>query len=304
MHDWDDYRFFLAVADVGSVSAAATRLDTTQPTVGRRISALEKRLGAPLFLRSPTGYRLTPLGEKIRDRVRTIELETRWIEERLHHERNDSSGRVTLTAPEMLTNYLLVPLAERFSEKHPETQLDIMVSIKALDLLSGKADVALRVGDAGSGEYVGRQLAKIEFGLYVGKTYLQRAGPIRQLTDLRDHRIISSVRHIERLPQNLRLRELASGAEVTFSTDSIVTQLLAAQRGLGVVALPVYAAQTFSTLERVLPDDFCVESDLWLLTHRDLKATPRVRKVMDFLAEQVNPLLCQDGTRQGVDQTL
>ncbi len=304
MRDWDDYRFFLAVADVGSVSAAATRLDTTQPTVGRRISALEKRLGAPLFLRSPTGYRLTPVGEKIRDRVRAIELETRWIEERLQHERNDSTGRVTVTAPEMLTNYLLVPLAERFSQKNPETQLDVMVSIEALDLLSGKADIALRVGDAGSGEYVGRQLAKIEFGLYVGKTYLERFGQIGSLEDLRDHRIISSVRHIERLPQNLQLRELAGDAQVAFSADSIVTQLLAAQRGMGVVSLPVYAAQSFNTLERVLPEAFCLQSDLWLLTHRDLKATPRVRMVMDFLAEEVGPQLSQNSAEQRVDLTL
>lgn len=299
MHDWDDYRFFLAVADAGSVSGAATLLDTTQPTVGRRVSALEKRLGTPLFLRGPAGYRLTPLGEKIRDRVRTIELEARWIEERLQHERLDSTGRITITAPEMLTNYLMVPLVELFSEHNRETQLDIIVSFEALDLLSGKADVALRVGDAGSGEYVGRQLAKVEFGLYASQAYLERFGHIKNLGDLPNHQIIDSVRHIERLPQNQLLRKVSGQARVTFSADSIVTQMLAAQRGLGLVALPAYAAQSVDTLVRVLPEEFRVVSDLWLLTHRDLKATPRVRKVMDFLAAEIGPLLSQGGKAAG-----
>ncbi len=287
MENWDDYRYFLAVAETGSVSAAARRLDTTQPTVGRRITELERRLGSTLFLRGPGGYRLTELGAQVRDRVRSIEADSLWIEEKLRFAANDRSGRVTLTTAESLDRFVVAHLLADFNHQYPEIELDLMITYDAMDLLASKADIALRVGEPGSGEYVGRRLATVHFGLYAGKTYLARNGAPANLGEIPNHIVIESVRRIRNLPQCRLLREHAGDARRVMSADSVAVQIEGAESGLGLVALPVYAAVENEALVRVLPGEFDLARDLWLLTHRDLRKNPRIRAVLDFLGREV-----------------
>ncbi len=285
MENWDDYRYFLAVAESGSVSAAARVLGTTQPTVGRRIVELERRVGTALFVRGPSGYRLNATGLKVHERVRAIEIQSRWIEEKLRYADDGDSGRVTFTTVESLAAFLVSPRMAEFQALHPDIELDLMVNYDAVDLFTGKADVALRVGDPGSGEYVGRCLGKVHFGLYAGHAYVDAHGAPQSTDQLPRHRIIRSMRRIGELPQCRLLRQLAGEARSTFASDSIAMQIDAAQAGLGIVALPVYAAAGNARLLRLLPDDFDIERDLWLLTHRDLKTTKRVRAVLDYFGE-------------------
>lgn len=287
MENWDDFRYFLAVAETGSVSAAARRLDTTQPTVGRRIVELERRLGSTLFVRGPSGYRLTDEGAQVRDRARTIEAESLIIQESLRYAGNHRSGRVTFTMPESLDRAVIGPLLRQFHHEYPDIQLDLMVSYQAMNLLAWQADVALRVGDPGSGESVGRCLGKAHFGLYASQAYLARRGAPATLAELTKHDIIDSVREIRNLPQCRLLRELAGNAHCSLSADSVAVQIQAAEGDLGIVALPAYAAVHHASLIRILPDGFDLTRDVWLLTHRDLKSSSRIRAVLDFFGEQV-----------------
>lgn len=287
MQNWDDYRYFLAVAETGSVSAAARELGTTQPTVGRRIAELERRLGQALFVRGPGGYRLNPVGARVHERVRTIEVESRWIEDKLRYADDADVGRVTFTMVDSLAAFVISPRVAEFNALHPHIELDLMINYDAVDLFSGTADVALRVGLPGSGEYVGRRLGSVHFGLYAARSYVDAFGEPRHVDELPRHRVIDSVRRIAELPQVRKLREFARGAPSVFACDSIPLQIDAVAAGLGIVALPVYAAADRPELVRVLTDEFDIDRDLWLLTHRDLKATKRVRAVLDFFADSV-----------------
>lgn len=293
MQDWDDYRYFLAVAECGSVSKAARVLGTTQPTVGRRIADFEKRLGAPLFLRGPSGYRLNDLGAQVCERVRLIETESRWIEERLRHAAEDCAGRVTLTLAESLAEFVVSPWLREFGARQPAIELDLMVNYDAVDLHAGRADVAMRVGTPGSDEYVGGRIGRADFGLYAGIEYLRVHGEPDCVDALADHRIIESVRRIAELPQCVLLRRLAQGATVVLAADSVRLQIKAARAGIGLVALPVYAAHADAALVRVLPDAFHLQRDLWLLTHRDLRKTRRVRAVLDFFGQKATALFAE-----------
>jgi len=285
MENWDDYRYFLAVAEIGSVSAASRVIGTTQSTVGRRVAELERRLGTPLFLRSPTGFRLNDLGKQVLNQVRMIDSATRWIEEKLVLADEAHAGRVTLTLVESLAHFLVTPRLVEFCARWPDIELDVMTNYDAVDLMSGRADVALRVGPPGNDEYVGRRLGQVHFGLYAGHGYLTRHGTPHSLSDLPHHHIIDARRRIQPLPQYALLRQHAAGAKVAFSSDSLALQLDAACADLGLVALPAYAAAGHTGLRHVLAQTFGVTRDLWLLTHRDLRNTARVRAVLDFFGE-------------------
>jgi DNA-binding transcriptional LysR family regulator len=215
MIDWNDYRFFLAVAETGRLSAAARRLKVSQPTVGRRLAELEGRLGARLFDRLPDGFRLTLAGERILDLARRMAEDARAIEHRVAGEDEQLHGSVLLATPEGLGTYWLAPRLEWLRSRHPRIDLELVVGTGALDLLRREADVALRIGPPGADDVVGRRLGCIRCGRFAAQGYLERHGAPERLEDLSQHRIIESVREIAQLRQAELLREAAVRARGT-----------------------------------------------------------------------------------------
>jgi len=285
--DWDDYRFFLAVAQAGSLSAAARRLRVSQPTVGRRLADLERRLGARLVARGGDGYALTDAGARIRGLVERMDQEAASIERRVGGEDSRPEGRVILATTEGLAAGWLAPRLGRFRRRFPGIDLGLLVGIRTVDLLRREADIALRMGNPGCDELIGQRAGRIVCGLFAAAGYLAARGEPRRLEDLHRHAIIESTSEIADLRQAARLRELAHGAEVALSCNNVVAQIAAAEAGLGLLALPCYLARRATGLRQVLAEAFTVEIELWLLTHRDLQRTARVRAMLDFLAEEI-----------------
>ncbi len=287
MNDWDDYRFFLAVSETGSLSAAARKLGVTQPTVGRRINDLEKRLGARLFDRMNQGYALTAAGRRIGDLVARIESTAFAIEQRVSGVDDRLDGRVSITTTEGIGIYWLMPRLPKLRQHCPDIDIELVVGVGALDLLRREADIALRVGNPGCAELVGRRVGDVHCGLYASEAYLARHGEPVALDDLSRHTIIESVRDIANLAQARRLREVAKGAGVGVRCNNLTAQIAAARAGLGILALPDYMVGGASGLRRILAGSFDSTLDLWLLTHRDLRRTARIRAVLDFLAAEI-----------------
>lgn len=285
--DWDDYRFFLAVAQAGSLSAAARRLRVSQPTVGRRLADLERRLGAKLVVRGVDGYSLTEAGARIRGLVEQMEREAASIERRVTGEDARPEGRVVLATTEGLASCWLAPRLGRFRDRFPGIDLGLLVGIRTVDLLRREADIALRMGNPGSDELIGQRAGRIACGLFAAPGYLATRGEPHGLDELHRYTIIESTCEIANLRQAARLRELARGAAVALSCNSVVAQIAAAEAGLGLLALPCYMARRVPGLRQVLADAFAVEVELWLLTHRDLRRTARVRAMLDFLVEEI-----------------
>ena len=284
--DWDEIRFFLAVAKSGSLSAAARQLGVTQPTVGRKIRQLETRLDARLFDRVNHDHFLTRAGEAILDLATGIESDVVSIERKVSGKDTRPCGRLRLSTAECFGVFWVVPHLPRFKRRFPSIEVELKLGINALDVMRGECDISMALDSPTSEDLVGRRIGKLQFALFAAPQYLERFGTPRALHDLPNHRIIDAVGEIAELPHAQLLREMSSGAEVGFSSNSQTALFASVQIGLGLLALPIYMAHRAPQLKRVLRKEFDLRRDIWLLTHRDLRHTTRIRAMLDFLAEQ------------------
>ena len=291
--DWGLYRHFLAVADTGSLTAAAKELGVSQPTVGRQIQSLEKVMDARLFDRDSNGYVLTPAGEAILELAQAIHQQAMAIERRIAGEDRRLEGCVRISAAEGLATYWLPERLASFHKCYPQIEIELIVRSAALDLMRREADIVMRIGEPRANDLVGRRIGKIHFGLFATEGYLASNGVPEKPDDIAQHHIIESIGAIENLAQARRLREIAGRVPTAIRCDNLLTQFAALQTGIGIMAVPLYMASTVPGLQRVLPKDFDVVLDLWLLTHRDLRPLARISAVFEFLAEAI----CQDQGR-------
>ncbi len=283
MRDWDDYRYFLAVAESGSLSAAARALGVAQPTVGRRIAQLEERVQARLFDRLNQGYQLTAAGRRAVEAAARMQRDAFNIERLVEGADTALAGRVSIATAEGLGTFWVSPRLAALQRVHPAIEVELLTGVSAHDLLRREADIALRIGNPRSDQLIGRRIGQVHCGLYASIAYLSAHGKPETPGDLADHHIIESVRETADLRQARRLRSLAKDAKVALRCNSIIVQLAALRSGVGIMALPHYMARQDNRLVQLLPDSFDVPIDLWLLSHRDLRRTARIRAVLDFI---------------------
>lgn len=300
--DWDCFRYFLAVVEHKSLSAAARDLGVTQPTVGRRIRDLERWLDARLFDRESLGYSLTPAGETIVELAHGLDKTVDDIVRRVSGHDGRRYGRVRLSTAECLGTFWLVPRLNCFKRRFPGIELEIILSNNALDVMRGHCDIALRVGDPESDEAIGQCFGKVHFGLFASSAYLAANGTPDRLSDLEEHSVIAWAGADEDVCIGQLVKPLASVANMNMLCNSMTALLAAGRSGLGVVVLPAYVAGAQSDLKRILPEVVNHTEDLWLLTHKDLTKTAKVRAVMSYLGELVRSesesLLCADARNQ------
>ncbi|MGE3163250.1 MAG: LysR family transcriptional regulator, partial [Burkholderiales bacterium] len=172
--DWNDLRYFLAVAKHGSTVAAARALQTNQSTVQRRLAAFERRIGKPLATRSPSGYRLTELGREMVAHAERVEEAALAFERHLEVATRAVSGVLRVACPEPIVYRITQsPLLGRFAARHPNLRVEFVMSDKYVDLSKGEADVALRSGDTDDGELVGRKIADSLWAVYASRAYVE-----------------------------------------------------------------------------------------------------------------------------------
>ena len=164
MFDWNDLKYFLAVARHHSTIAAGKSLGLSQSTVQRRLAELERAIGQPLVKRHPSGYRLTKFGEELLPHAERIEAAVTDFERRVNDEANDLTGVIRVTCPEPIIGRMTKSaLIERFQTRHPKLRIEFVTSDRYLDLSKGEADVAFRSGDTDD-ELVGRKVADFDLG--------------------------------------------------------------------------------------------------------------------------------------------
>lgn len=283
--EWDELRFFHAVATAGSLSRAAQTLGVSQPTVGRRIKSLEDRLDAQLFDRLESGYALTGVGLRVFEKTGEMSEVARCIADRVAGERNCIAGTVSLTAPEGIGGTWLPAQLCGLSDSHPDLDLQVSLSNRMSDVSNGEADIALRMGNPRDDALIGRRIATVPFRLFASPAYLEKYGSPPNVDGLGQHRVIESGGVIRDVAQAKRLRELAHSARVATTLDNIHAQAAAARAGVGLVALPPYVADRPRDLVAVLPKAFSVEVPLWLLTRQDLRTSRRICAVKAFLTD-------------------
>ena len=176
MLDWDDLRTFLAIARHGTLSAAARALGVHQPTMGRRLVALEQRAGARLLQKTPGGYTLTASGEAILGNVERIEAEALAVERRITGRDVRLEGLVRVTTVESFAVEVIMPILAGLRQRHPGIEVELLAEMRNLNLTRREADVALRMARLDQPDLTVRRIGVFGFGLYASAAYLAARG--------------------------------------------------------------------------------------------------------------------------------
>jgi len=282
MKDWDDLRYFLAVAREGSVRAASVALDVSHSTVSRRIDAFEDRVGARLFERLPAGYFLTEEGEQILGHAKRMEADAMAVGRHLAGRDKEVTGGLKVTMPNTLAAKLLMPDLVAFSETYPEIRLNLDVSLSMADLAWREADVAIRVSNDPPASLVGRRLVKYARAIYGSRDYLARHDAVSHPEGMEWIGWTDTVAD----PQWVRESPFPA-TPVRHLIPNTIAHLAAARDGLGICMLPCFIGDTEPDLRRLPPGRAEPDREIWLLTHEDLRNAARVRLFLDFMADAV-----------------
>jgi len=284
MTDWEDIRYFLAVAREGSVRAAAERLEVTHSTVLRRIAQLEKRLGAQMFEKLPSGYRLTNAGEEILEFAEQMEASSNRLETRVFGRDQSVRGRLRVTLAPTLATHLLMPDFADFARLHPEVEIEILPSGELVNLTNREADVAIRVVYDRSTlplHLHGLKGPELFGGVYMARDLLGawRAGAAERIRWI----VISH----NGIPDWAREGEIPA-AEVPIKTTDGEAQIAAVRQGLGMTVLPCFVGDADPLLARAPGTALHRHGTLWLLTHGETRKTKRVRLFTEFVSRRLS----------------
>lgn len=305
MYDWNDLRYFVAVARAGSTLAAAKALGLNQSTVQRRLAALEKQIGHRLFARHPTGYRLTQFGDELLPHAERVEQAAAALERHVTSNGDALSGTVRVTCPESVAyRMMMTPLLDIFRRRYPNLKVDLVMTDRLVDLQRGEADVAIRAGKPGDETLVGRKLVDIPWAVYASRAYAAQHEAPKRAEDLNGHSVVAFDGAIADLPAAHWLRSQAPRATIVARSNSLGGVVLALKSGGGLAPLPTPLADHDDELVRVLGPISKLTSQFFLLTHPDLRHTPRIRAFLDFVVahiDTIRPLLLGEKPSAGVE---
>lgn len=276
--DWDDLRYFIALARAGSLSAAARRVRAEHSTVARRVAGLEASLGLRLFDRLPRGYALTPEGEQVAALAERLEEDVLAIERLVHGREGSLSGSVRISAPPVFASHFLAPRLAPLRARHPGLLLELVGASQAVSLTRREADLAIRLARPEEGSLVARRLGEMAYGLYGAAEYVAARPPA-------DRDYLGYDESLEHVPQQRWLLGLAKGRPLALRTNDLATLHAAARAGLGLAALPRFLGDADPALVRLPAGNAeAATRGIWLLVHADLRRSARIRAVMDHLA--------------------
>jgi DNA-binding transcriptional LysR family regulator len=285
--DWDDLRFFLAVARAGRLTVAARRLGADHATVSRRISALETALKAKLFERRPQGYTLTEHGERLLGKAESMETEALAVSSEIGGADLALSGTVRIGTPEGFGTVFLASRTSSFAAQYPDLEIQLVAMPRLLSLSKREADVAISLAPPKEGKIVARKLTDYRLGLYATAAYLSRHPAIRAPDDLHGHEMIGYIDDLIFTPELDYLDEVSKGLTPRLQSSSLVAQLQATLADAGICVLPHFMAALEPRLEPVLAEQISIVRSFWLIVHADLKDVARIRATMDFLVREV-----------------
>jgi len=288
MLDWNDLKYFLAVARDGSTLAAARALRVSQTTVARRIMALEEALGVHLFEKRQAGYSLKPDGQNLLSRAEQVESALNGFSEAAAAQSRSISGTVKITTEEVYATTILAPLLRELHETYPDIVIELDTSQAVRDLGAGEADISLRSTKAESqisAGLVGRQLCIDDWALYCSRDYASRNGVPRNRAQLKRHPFIGGGGGNLWIHYQAWLQSLGLEDQVAMHHATSGGLLSGVRSGFGIAVLPCVVADADPDLIQCLTPKRDHGRNLWLFTHERCRHTPRVRAVIDFLYE-------------------
>lgn len=282
--DWNQVRAFLVTAEEGSFSAASRALGLTQPTLGRQVSALEDRLGVILFERLGRSLSLTPSGLELLDHVRAMGDAASRLSLTASGQSQRIEGRVCITATDVMSMYLLPDALKRLREVAPGIEVEVVASNDVRDLRRREADIAIRHGRPEQPDLIAKLLRETSVHLYASSDYLDQHGRPTSPSDLSEAVFIGfdqSDRLLTRLNET-GLTLTKNNFKLISESGAVAWELV--KQGLGIGLMVKEVGDRTAGVECILPDLDPITVPIWLVTHRELHTSRRIRLVFDLLA--------------------
>ena len=292
--DWDDLKVLLALSRKGSARGAAKELGVSNSTVTRRLDDMEHNLHTRLFDRTPDGYKLTGAGEQVLPTAEHVEELVLAAERKITGGDQELEGSIRITLPPVNRMGFVVRRMAEFAEQYPGIELEFTSSLDALDLSRREADIAIRVMPANTSppEYlIGRRLSPITASAYVHRELLNPDKP----------EDVSHLTWIGKNPGDQKEEWLARTdyplQPVRHAIIDISLLLEAVRSGMGMAYMPCFSCYNDPDIVRVPGATIVHHSDMWVLTHKDLRLSARMRVVREIIAEQFATIHDQLDTR-------
>jgi len=286
--DWNRARAFLVTAEEGSLSAAARALDMTQPTVGRQVSALETELGVSLFERTNSGLVLTQSGTDLMAQVKAMADAATNLSRLASGHAETIEGNVCISATEMIAAFILPPIIEKLRNQWPKIEIEIIASSDTSNLSRREADIAIRNYRPTQQELIAKRVQNTLGHLYAAKSYIQKLEHRQSPQDL-NNAVFIGADHSNNVTSYLNkfgFQLSSSNFPVIVANHLVQWEMVKHGTGIGFMMANIGDAEPL--VERVLPTFPAFETETWLVVHRELNTSRRLRVVFDCLAAELS----------------
>lgn len=280
--EWSDLRVFLAIARAGTLGAAARKLGQTQPTMGRRLQALEQAVGHKLFQRTRTGFVLTDEGAAVLNHAERMEEEALALQRELSGQEGQLEGMLRVTASDWFAEYLLTPVVAEFSARHPRVIVELLTDSRFLSLSRREADLAFRIQPFDEPDVVSRKLLHMPYGVYAATDH-----PLPHAGDGTGTGLITMDVAFANMPDVAWLQRMLPNAHVALRSNARAVQAWMCARGAGIAVLPRPLGDSFSGLQRIDLGEQPPTRETWLGYHRDMRRLARLRALLDLVVERL-----------------
>ena len=284
--DWNRARAFLITAEEGSFSAAARALRSTQPTVGRQVAGLEEELGVTLFERVGTRLELTVSGLELLEHVRAMGDAANRTSLVATGQSESVEGNVSITASEAIAAFLLPPILEKLRRNHPGITLELVISNEARDLHRREADIAIRNFEPEHPDLIAHKIRVTTAHFYAAPSYSERMGPLETSEDLARVEVLgfeSGENMVEQMKHHLNLT--LRNDQFPVVTNNHLVQWELCKQGAGVCLMRDEVAELDATVQKVFPELPSISVPIWVVCHRELRTSRRLRLVFDWIVE-------------------
>lgn len=286
--DWDKLRIFHAVAEAGSFTHAASKLNLSQSAISRQVSGLEADLSVLLFHRHARGLVLTEQGETLYDTVHDVLLRLDAVKNKLIDSNEKPEGKLRVTTTVGLGTGWLTTRVHEFLELYPDVQLDFILADEELDLVTRQADCAVRLRQPQQPELIQRKLFTVHLHIFASPSYIKRYGNPENLDDLDQHRIVSYGENVPAYLKDMNWLQnvgMTSGKKrpTAFRVNNLMALRRAVETGAGIAVLPDYIVEDRHALVQLLPDVEVPQFDTYFCYPEEMRATAKLRVFRDFL---------------------
>lgn len=286
--DWSLLQSFLAVAEQGSLSAAARQLGASQPTLGRQIKQIEALLGVTLFHRQPRGLALTDIGAELLVPARAMRDAALQVSLTAAGREQNITGTVRIAASIFVAHFILPPIIAKIRHQYPEISIDLLPNDASENLLFREADIAVRMYRPTQLDVITRHLCDLQMGMFASVEYLHRKGHPQTIEDiLQDHDLVGYDRD-EQILQGMRQMGINVNRD-RFQTrcDESATYWELVRHGCGIGFAQSHLGRKDVAVKQILPETQIPPLPVWLTAHQAMQQTPRIRRVWDMLADGI-----------------